>query len=303
MRQDLIRHVDVAPFGDHRRALGEVVSRAFASERAELRTLIDARLRGASAEGGLSPISLTRVRSPYADAAQSIVTSAPTALPEPANQVEETSGPRAGEVAAPPARSPWYRRALPAAVVVLGFAGAVAAVTRVGHRSSVVPPSAESATPAQPIPQAPDSAQASPAPIPSAVRVFVRALPDTARLVIDGAAVSNPYQGHAPHDGSTHTVVAEGPGLVRRTLSFEASSDTKLEIALDRAPPVRAVGRQAETPERASAPSPVTDHSPAVERSAPGSPGDVDTRRAPAEVPAPRPRRTREVDKENPYAP
>ena len=288
LREELLRHVEATLVRDLPRSLGKMVSQAFADERREFRGVVDARLRGAAADASNSLVSLTRMRTPYSDARSQ------PSVGRAIGAEEAADGMPSREVIAQflsvgPARARAPRgRAVAIAVagaVILGAAVATGVALRMNRGSAAM--TLAPATPAPPAvapsPGAPTEA------LPATAHVVVRVSPGGARLTVDDVAVTNPYEADLPRSDATHVLVADGPGLVRRTRAFRSSADTEIEIALDRAPiPHFSQGRE----HAATSPAVVAEPPARVGSSPPA-----------ADAPPARPHRTREMDKENPYAP
>jgi serine/threonine protein kinase len=78
--------------------------------------------------------------------------------------------------------------------------------------------------------------QAAPAaaPTPSSVHVVVRAAPRSARISIDGRAVTdNPWIATLPASGNAHTVRVEADGYTPQDESFTPTGDTTIVVALE----------------------------------------------------------------------
>jgi serine/threonine-protein kinase len=292
LRDELLRETDATHVRDLPRVLGGIVSRSFAEERLELRALVDTQLRGAAVDTGLSLVSLTRVRTPYADArSQPSISGTPSSAEDAADaapDLEVIAHPESG----PPPRS--RVRGMAAALVgtvILGGAAAAGVLSRAHH--GPVAAASSPATPATPAtPAAANAAAPSASALPGRVHIVVRASPPSAHLSIDGVAVANPYETDLARDDSTHALVAEGPGLVRRTRAFRATVDAEIEIALDRATGPRASPWRER---QAISPAPLVAE---PERSA----TRVDPSPPPSETAPARALRSRDMDKENPYA-
>jgi hypothetical protein len=65
------------------------------------------------------------------------------------------------------------------------------------------------------------------------VHVRIAAAPSSAQILVDGKAVSNPYDAHAPA-GEHHRVQVEAPGHTERDITLGFERDQKLTIKLER---------------------------------------------------------------------
>jgi hypothetical protein len=136
------------------------------------------------------------------------------------------------------------------------------------------PSAAEPEAPSTPEPAAPTPAAApepqpvavAPAAPPPAKEVHVRvtATPGSAHILLDGQAVSNPYDAHAPA-GERHRLQVEAPGHNARDITIGFERDQKLTIKLERArPPVAARPAAPARPAAARAQAPARSTTPQV---------------------------------------
>jgi eukaryotic-like serine/threonine-protein kinase len=174
--------------------------------------------------------------------------------------------------------------ALAAGVLVVGGAFAM---TR--GPSAPATPAAENARPA-PAPVAPTPSAVTPAPQATTVKVTFVGEPPSAALVIDGAAVTNPYEGIFPRD-SSHTVRAVADGY----------TDGEETVVLDRDREVKVVLRE----------KPSEGRKPVVRRTGnPVRPATATATPTPTPTPAATPadgmpviqRKVRTLDNDNPFA-
>lgn len=71
--------------------------------------------------------------------------------------------------------------------------------------------------------------------VPATGRIVlnVRALPQEARILLDGAPLdNNPFAGVLPADGKLHQLTIQAPGYVTRTQTIRLDQDTSLELSL-----------------------------------------------------------------------
>lgn len=69
---------------------------------------------------------------------------------------------------------------------------------------------------------------------PTSFKVVVRANPSTARVFIDGAEVTNPYEGRVPHDARTHVIRVEAPGYEATEEEVAFDKDLAVHLALEK---------------------------------------------------------------------
>jgi len=71
------------------------------------------------------------------------------------------------------------------------------------------------------------------------IDIAIRTDPDTARLELDGAAVSNPFSRSVPKDGQPHRITASLPGFgpVAETISFDRDRELILKLMAATEPP------------------------------------------------------------------
>lgn len=187
---------------------------------------------------------------PHAAAASpSPQVSAPSAAPEIATQQPTSAAPEAPSNAAAPAdlRAAPPQPAAPVQEAPSEVAASdVPAANAEPAAAQVEPPSAAEPAPAAAIaPGATPAPAAAPAPQPIAVaepaappppkevHVRVSAAPGSAQILLDGKAVSNPYDAHAPV-GERHRLQVEAPGHTARDITLGFERDQKLTIKLER---------------------------------------------------------------------
>ncbi|WP_437689085.1 serine/threonine protein kinase [Sorangium sp. So ce176] len=247
--------------------VGGLVRELFASEGAEIRTIIDRQLRrlqeqGPDAAGGAEPGHASKLPAlpvrgsndsyppPPDDAAAT--GSSPS---EPARRVQRSSPPqgtlhavvRTERIAAAQPGPAQRRSRLPllaaGAVIALIGAGTLYAKLREPVRQRLVTTAApaESAPPAQ-APSSPSAAPSPPAAGSSApvaevdtahLHASIRARPASARIFLDGVELpSNPFEAKLVKDGAAHRIEFSAPGHVtqRRMLVFD--KDLDLEVTL-----------------------------------------------------------------------
>ncbi|WP_437937465.1 serine/threonine protein kinase [Sorangium sp. So ce341] len=243
--------------------VGELVSELFASERAEIRAIIDRQLKqlqehgpdAGSAElgGRASRLPSLPMREPLESNPSAeegaITASEPSA---PARPLHRSNPPQATLHAvvrtepAPAARpEPAPRRSrlpLVAAAAVIALIGAATLYLKVrdpGRPSArAIAPPAQSAPPA-PAPPSSSAAESSP-PRPGTdaalLRASIKASPASAKILVDGVELpSNPFDGKLLKDGAAHRIEVSAPGHVaqRRMLVFDR--DIELEVTLHQA--------------------------------------------------------------------
>ncbi len=287
MRDELLRFLPPADGANYVDELREVVSRLFAAERSELGTAIDAQLRGVSAAAPLQLVSLTRVRSRTEDGSSGL-----GIAPELSSEGNARSvAPGAGGTKAAPSRAPVSARSRP--FVVAGFVGIALVTTGVigglkaARVTPAMTPSVSIAPVLQPPPRSPTALPSATGPAAGPSHVTIRSSPPPTRLYVDGVFVGNAYSAELVRSDAIHTVLAEFPGYIAKSVSFTAEADRELVIALEREP-LRSRG-----PVRGPAEAPLRPAASSVEPSpAPSSDARV-----------PRVRRQRDIDKEDPYAP
>ena len=297
MREALLQHVQPSQLGDHARTLGAFVSGAFAQERRELRAVVDAQLRGVAADNTQSLVSLTRLR---ATDTYGSFRPGTGGRPIPSGSAHSLAGQAPHPSSYAPAAGSRPRLAIAAtAILVMALAAGLGLRAQRAWRTEDMAAGVPSETGAPAASAQGEPRSAVPAAPSRSVHITARALPVGARLSVDGVAVANPYAADMPHEETPHVLSADGPGLVRQTRTFVATRDTDIEVALARtAAPWGAPKGLASADERsraASAPAASPAAVPPPERPAAPPP--------PPSTPTARGRRTREMDKDNPYQP
>jgi hypothetical protein len=99
------------------------------------------------------------------------------------------------------------------------------------------------------------------APVAGRIALNVRALPQEARIVLDGAPLDgNPFAGILPADGKLHQLTIQAAGYITRTQTIKLDQDTILELSLVASEPVPEVAGAAVTAKKGALPSPVDPH-------------------------------------------
>ncbi len=284
-----------------RRKLGASVSDLFKDKRAEIRNVIEKQLAAMKtatsmdvglvsipADNGSSGSLSFPVRSSGA-----VAISAVSGASEPPTTIQDTAA-RAASL--PPRRS--------AAVFGIGaVAVAVAAVAViVGLRSSS---SRAESTPAATVAAASSTPSA---PVEaSQVRVKISAMPATAKLTLDGAPMTLPYESRVPRDTREHYVRAEAPGFEPQTQTLRFDSDVVVAVALNK---IGATAANAPTPPATAAataasarwaPAPQGGR-PATIEPAPAAAPNPGPAAAPAPSPAKQAGPKPDIDKGDPWA-
>jgi len=277
------------------RDLSTLLCTLFETEREELRGLIDAWTRSPNGPNeALQPFSFSRVRTGEPGTTLTPSLSKFATMPKAyVSPIPPRPDAKPAAVGAP----------LKAALIVGGAAIFAAATTFAVVRSRATPPpSGLNTAEAHPSPlNAAASAPVLPsAPVVASSHVELRASPPWARLYVDDAAVSNPYEADLPRDGTAHTVRVEAPGYTSKTDSFVAGVDHNLIFALSRLPPHGTAARAA-----VDGISPTPHPGNAIEANA-TSTGEARQPAAPpvdtGSPPAAKHKSRHEVDKEDPYA-
>ncbi len=151
----------------------------------------------------------------------------------------QSIAPRPPEVIARPKRS--ASRAIAAIAVAAGVAIAIAFASRAnrGHPTSMM---AATATPPAPSPPATATVvlQESVERVAAAraeqerFELLVKVSPASARLFVDGKAVDNPFRTAYPKDSPVHLIMARAWGYESKSEYVPVSSDTVVELALER---------------------------------------------------------------------
>jgi serine/threonine-protein kinase len=274
-----------------------IIAERFQSERAKLRSLIDQQVKSVSAlpTGEWDKVNIPRL---------------PATPPSLASVSSEESGntdshtPGTSSIKDNPAlvTSPSYTPVGPVApgsklpaivassivvagiVAVIVFASGGASETT-GGRTAEQPAHAQQA----PAPVTTEVVS-EPDPTATSIELSITVTPRTAAITIDGNQVDNPFTGSFPKDDEQHEIVvsAKGYQTVERKVDFTTSR--ALDLALDKEKPVVIVRPQAPAPKPDPAPAPEPPTQPPASAPKPTSiMGD------------PGPRKTRELDGDNPY--
>jgi serine/threonine protein kinase len=280
-----------------RRKLGASVSDLFKDKRAEIRTVIEkqlAAMKSATAmDVGLVSIPADNGSSGSLSfpvkSSGAVALSAPSAASEPPTTIQET-GARAASL--PPRRS--------AAVFGIGAVALAltAAAVIMGLRSS------SSRAEAPPAVAAGPSTPAAPVEAPHDVRVKISAIPATAKLTLDGAPMTLPFESRLPRDTRDHYVRAEAPGFEPQTQTLHFDSDVVVAVALNK---IGATAANAPTPPATAAtghwaPPPVQGGRPATIEPAPAAAPNQAPAVTPAQLPAKQAGPKPDIDKGDPWA-
>ncbi|WP_437634493.1 serine/threonine-protein kinase [Sorangium sp. So ce854] len=254
--------------------VGALVRELFASERDEIRAIIDRQLRRLQEQGpdagGVEHGHASRLPSlPVRESNDSYPpppdegAAAGTSPSEPARPVQRSNPPqgtlhavvRPGPLAAAPPEPARRRSRLPllAAAAVLALIGAATLYAKLREparqRLATTAPPAESAPPAQ-APPSPSAAPSPPAAASSApaaeadagfIRASIRARPAGARILLDGVELpSNPFEAKLVKDGAAHRIEITAPGHVpqRRMLVFDRDIDLEVTLYMAQRGPV-----------------------------------------------------------------
>jgi serine/threonine-protein kinase len=235
MRADLERYIGNRNLTPTARSLGASVSRLFAEDRTNRRAVIDAQLRSLMPPGTEARGSSPSSRVPNGKVAR------------PASREETLHSPTAGGPSSspgsalslpPPVAEPGGRFALLAGAgrsqsvmpivaavgfgVVLALAVVLADRFRAADWHVVAMGAAASVPPYTPVADA----------APRKAHMSVSASPASARLYLDDAAVSNPYEADHVRDTTAHRLRVEAPGYETKTRAFTFADAIELEIGL-----------------------------------------------------------------------
>ncbi|MET0390614.1 MAG: hypothetical protein ABW321_31875, partial [Polyangiales bacterium] len=157
----------------------------------------------------------------------------PPAAPAQITVRQPAADPTPGAQAAAPASPPTQPvvEAKPAEPAVARPAAAPAQLAAAPSESARAPLVAAAEPPAPPRPRAEAPAPAAPAPL-----LAVRALPEGARLWLDGQSMANPFDVRLPR-GSKHKIEARSEGYEASAQTVRIESDAKLTITLRRVLP------------------------------------------------------------------
>jgi eukaryotic-like serine/threonine-protein kinase len=274
--------------------VGELVSELFASERAEIRGIIDRQLKGLRERGAETEAEVSSGRasilpslpvretydaysseegavsssSPSASSARRSRTS-PSGSSPPQGTLQAVIKPEPEPVAQPepaPARS---RLPLLAGGAALAVLAAVTSYLQLQARSSTGADTparpAQTAAPAPPGPPqeatpAPAVGSGAAAPQGAFVHARIKGTPEGAKILVDGSELpSNPFDGKFIKDGAAHRIELQAPGYVaqRRMLVFD--KDIELELTLY-------LAQSAQTAQKGPSPAPATPPSAPVQQ-------------------------------------
>ena len=186
--------------------------------------------------------------------------------------------------------------------VVAGFAtAATIGLAATVFRSEPTPtpaPSATTSTAAFAAPTPTPSVEATAAPEPvTDVEVVISATPESAKLFLDGAALSsNPWKGKVKRDGIAHEVRAEADGYAPKAMGIDFERDVSASLALEKGSskaPIRYIPAPSE---KKPAAAPITPE-PVATTVAPSPAPTATTPPAPTATGKPK----RPIDKANPW--
>ena len=250
--------------------IGAILASAFASERRDMRAVVDAEIK-AVREASTDAIRMRRVPAlsvPPADGSGSRATALAHAQTSNTRPGARKTGPRG-------------RVIVPGALVVASCLAAVIYGTFPGRpaQSTMAAAAAVSAAP----PPLPPSAK-----LGAPIHLHLSAQPATTRFVIDGIPASaNPYDGDFSNDGANHTIAAQADGFESREIQTRFDRDVFFDVTLPAAPPV------ASAVPVAPAPTPMV-------RARAIRPAAIIPTRPPAPNPAPKPVRVADETEEDP---
>jgi eukaryotic-like serine/threonine-protein kinase len=265
LRRDLDAWLATRTDGGHQalRDLGEEMTRGFAKERAEVSAAIHQQLqllREAAIEGRSWNVGLVRLNDPVASGSHPHLSQSQpmltlsgenAVLPRLTDPVPGSGSAPAGSGASAPgahasasmvmatapsvgrpprSRAPIYA-AMIAGTLLVAFAGGLLISKQRADSHAAESPVATATTVAE---------ASAPANVPSvapaaSVRVQLRALPQTARIFLDGAPLaSNPHVASVRMDAASHQVRVEALGYVSKTEVVSFDRDVDLAVTLDR---------------------------------------------------------------------
>jgi serine/threonine protein kinase len=236
-REDLVSYLEGRRMTA--RAIGERVSLLFADERREINEVIRSAMTEASSSselgsGPFNAVHLLPTLKVLAARAMTNQNTGPTTAPSTTPPLQATTPPPVQMATPEPPKAPANKAR---GVVLLGAALALVLIFTLISRSSSKPPvpSLNAATPG-------------PASSAGAVRVSIRAHPETATLTFDGKALGpSPYSAAQARDGKAHELVVSAAGYQPRTLNIQLDHDVDLEVGLAQTQASGTVG-QAPTP-------------------------------------------------------
>jgi serine/threonine-protein kinase len=242
LRLDLEAHLARRSDAMSMRDVGALIGNAFQGERGRMNAIIEetlARARVSPASGSMrqypGPVSSSGTHSvsrsrPVGEellSMSSILAATPSRAISPDDPRLERVGTVVSASSAPSPSARPVRHALVGGMIAFGLVGA-AAVGFLAHRS----PAAETlAAPPAAVPASPEpAAAASPT-----VDLVVRVTPLGSQIALDGQALAgDPAHLRVPRDGSPHRITATADGYETKTEDVTLSSDTSIDISLDR---------------------------------------------------------------------
>jgi serine/threonine-protein kinase len=264
--QDLEAYIEASGEKATNREIGRLVSDRFASERAQMRNMVEDHMTAAKDSSRLVPT--LAMSNPAAASLSGIAGVNEGSVSGGSNG--RTSGARSFRgvssttpgVASGGNRSPYL---LAGVGILLG--GAVVAAIAFGLRSpraqDAEASKAVASVPVVAIPTATATvAPSASAPSTNTVNVRIRVSPPTATLSIDGASVpGNPYVGTFPKGTAVHSLRAIAPGYLPKAEDLTFEDDTAVDLSLERQPQVvyrrgQPVSQPQATPVSAPAPAP-----------------------------------------------
>lgn len=264
LRADLDRYAERLAEQVTAEQVGGLVSALFASERAEIRSIIDRQLK-ALREGGPDAVTAAPFdrasRLPALPVRERFDSSPPApeegALTPATPAARDRSNPPQATLhavvrpdlatAAPPEPAPRRsRRLLASAAAVIAALGAATLYLKLRDPVRESPGTTASPPPrSAPLAQAPSPPSAAPSPPaiePSApratveaglLRATIKASPANARILIDGVALpSNPFEGKLVKDGAAHRIEISAPGHVTQRQMVVFDRDIELAVTL-----------------------------------------------------------------------
>lgn len=270
--QDLEAYIEASGEKASNREIARLVSDRFASERAQMRNMVEDHMTAAKDSSRLVPtLALSNQAaaslSGIAGVSDGSISGGSSGRSSTARSLRGVSSSTA--LGGGSGRSPLL---LAGVGVLLG--GAVVAAIAFGLRSPHVEEAeaskAVASVPVVAIPTATaTAAPSSSAPTTNTVNVRIRVSPPNATLSIDGATVpGNPYVGTFPRGTATHSLRAIAPGYLPKAEDMSFEEDTAVDLSLERQPQVvyrrgQAVSQPQATPVAAPAPAPAPNPSPA----------------------------------------
>ncbi|MDB4943645.1 MAG: serine/threonine protein kinase [Labilithrix sp.] len=285
-----------------RRKLGACVSELFTDKRAEIRAVIEKQLAAMksafTSDVGLVSIPVDTGSSgslSFPGTSSGAVALSGLSAPVPRAPGSEPATAIQGTGSRPASMPPRRSRTVFAVGAAVLATGAIVLGFRSSSQRAEATPAVAAATVA--------SAPAAPVEAARDVRVKITALPATAKLTLDGAPMTLPYESRLPRDTREHYVRAEAPGFEPQTQTLRFDSDVVVTVALNK------VGATAAnvTPAAGAGGAAHWTPSPQASRRTPADPTPPATSSAPpvaasaastAKQPAPKP----DIDKGDPWA-